>query len=72
MTDMKCPLCGCRNFYLKDAEDEYGTHPFELKNGEIVFKEEHSAEECPNIDAGSVTYCERCTWHGEFQKLKPV
>jgi len=72
MTDLKCPLCGCRSFYIKDAEDEYGTHLFELKNGEVVFRAESSAEDRPTIDSGSVTYCERCTWHGQFKKLKPV
>jgi hypothetical protein len=70
MSEKKCPLCGCQSFYVKDPEDEYQTYAFDLKDGEVVFKEEGSAEELPAVDLDSVTYCERCSWHGEFKNLK--
>jgi len=31
---MKCPVCSCANFYIKDPEDEYETYEFELKDGQ--------------------------------------
>ena len=34
---MKCPICGCEKFYLKDPDDEYETYEFELSDGEVAF-----------------------------------
>jgi hypothetical protein len=34
---MKCPLCGCKTFYLKDPDDEYETYEFELHDGKVAF-----------------------------------
>jgi hypothetical protein len=37
---MKCPVCGSLNFFVKDPEDEYETHEFELKGDSVVFDSE--------------------------------
>ena len=34
---MKCPLCGCKKFYLKDPDDEYETYGFDCESGEACF-----------------------------------
>ena len=34
---MKCPVCGCIKFYVKDPADEYETYEFECNDGVICF-----------------------------------
>ena len=63
---MKCPTCGCVNFYVKDPDDEFETYEFELRDGAVVFQ-------CESTDAlndDTETYCSNCAWHGQFAKLK--
>ena len=34
---MKCPVCGCQKFFLKDPADEFETYDFDLKDGQAIF-----------------------------------
>ena len=67
---MECPFCGCKNFYVKDPDDEYETYEFELKEDEAVFSAEVEASEAPDIVEVTETYCNKCAWHGKFKELK--
>lgn len=67
---MECPFCGCKSFYVKDPDDEYGTYEFDLKEDEAVFTEDVEESEAPEIRDATETYCNKCAWHGKFQELK--
>lgn len=62
---MKCPVCGSKQFFVKDQADEYETYAFDLKDGEAVFSEEPQ-----EVQPETETFCQRCTWHGRFETLK--
>jgi hypothetical protein len=70
MVDIKCPICGCTKFYVKDPDDEYETCEFECKDGEIVFNPEIDKTEQPDIGNETRTFCDKCAWHGNFNELK--
>lgn len=61
----KCPICGSQRFFVKDPDDEYETHEFELAAGQAVFKNEPQ-----DIQAETETYCCRCSWHARFNALE--
>lgn len=69
MTDKKCPVCGCKQFYVKNPDDEYDIYEFECKEGEICFDPEVDASDAPEVDEGTETYCNDCAWHDKFEKL---
>ena len=64
---MKCPICGCLSFYVKDPDDAFETHEFDIKDGEVVFQFDSSGMLNPDTE----TYCNNCAWHGRFVELKP-
>lgn len=70
MTEIKCPTCGCRKFYVKDPADEYETCEFECRDGEIVFASEEAGCGPPELTAATETFCDRCAWHGAFGELE--
>ncbi len=72
MDTAKCPACGCRNFYVKNPEDEFEIHVFTCENGEVCFDEEinESASPPPPIEDETETFCNSCAWHDRFQKVK--
>lgn len=63
---MKCPVCGCLSFYLKDPDDAFETHEFDLKAGEPAFQS--GSIEMLNDDTEA--FCNTCAWHGRFAELK--
>ena len=67
---MKCPVCGCQNFFVKDPQDEYETIEFELQNGRIEFKSAADSSNCPEVHDGTETFCDNCSWHGKLKELK--
>jgi hypothetical protein len=67
---MKCPVCGCPKFYLKDPDDEYETYEFECPKGEVCFDPEVDASCAPTVEEDTETYCNQCAWHDKFKKLK--
>jgi hypothetical protein len=66
---MKCPMCGCQRFYLKDPDDPYETYPFELEDDKVSFDPEVDESDAPTFEDNTVTFCERCAWHGPFQEM---
>ena len=66
---VKCPLCGCEKFYIKDPDDEYETYEFELQDGKVAFGPDVDTSSCPEVCHDTETYCEKCSWHGEFNEL---
>ena len=71
MADAKCPVCGCRKFYIKNPDDPYETCEFECRDGEIVYDPKTGEADRPEIAPDMETFCNKCTWHGEFDRLKP-
>jgi hypothetical protein len=67
---MKCPLCGSLNFFVKDPEDEYEIYEFELKDDSVVFSSETVESGSPEVKSETEVFCEKCSWHDKFQKLK--
>ena len=64
----KCPVCGSRDFFVKDPADEFETYVFQCQDGQIVYDQQ--GESPPEIEDDTQTFCERCAWHGEFCKLE--
>ena len=67
---MKCPMCGCQRFYLKDPDDAYEIYPFELKNDTVHFDPEVDKPDALTVNDETETFCERCAWHGPFQEME--
>ena len=67
---MKCPLCGCARFYIKDPEDEYETYEFAWRDGNVEFSADVDLASCPELGDDTEVFCDQCAWHGEAQKLK--
>jgi hypothetical protein len=66
---MKCPVCGCMKFYVKDPDDDYETYEFESRDGVICFDSDVNDSEVPKIEKETETYCNKCAWHDKFKKL---
>jgi hypothetical protein len=66
---MKCPMCGCRRFYLKDPDDQFETYPFELINGDVSFDPEVEEPDAPDLNEKTETFCEKCAWHGPLKEM---
>ena len=64
---MKCPVCGCRDFYIKDPDDEYETHPFSVSDGTVSFT--HADGASPPVDGTTRIHCDVCTWTGCFDDI---
>ncbi len=67
---MKCPVCGSLNFFVKDPDDEYETHEFELKGQDVVFNPEAAESDSPEVKSDTEIFCEKCAWHDKFEELK--
>lgn len=70
MRESKCPVCGCKRFYVKNPDDEYDIYEFECRDGEPCFADDADPASCPPIAGGTETYCHQCAWHDHFDKLK--
>ena len=67
---MKCPMCGCQKFFLKDPDDEYEVFPFDVSKGEVHFDADVDTDDAPKVDDKTETYCEDCAWHGKLDDMK--
>ena len=67
---MKCPVCGCMNFFVKDPEDEYETYEFDVKKSGVNFHPEVNESDVPEIKEKTQCYCSQCAWNGKFEELK--
>ena len=68
---MKCPTCGCEEFYIKDPDDEYEIYEFTCEEGQVVFSEENDSEDVPEVRDDTEAFCNRCAWHGKFGTFEP-
>jgi len=59
---MKCPVCGCQNFYVKDPDDEYETYACCVSEGAVCFSQPDN--EMPAVDEKTRIFCDTCAWHG--------
>ena len=64
---MKCPLCGCPHFFVKDPEDEFETYSFTCPEGCAIFDAE--IPQGLAVEANTEVFCDRCSWHGPFSAL---
>ena len=69
MSQSKCLVCGCVKFYAKNPEDEYDTYEFECRDGNIS-PDTDPDEAFQKIAENSEIYCNDCTWHDTFGKIK--
>ncbi len=67
---MKCPYCGCVEFYVKNPDDEYDIYEFTCKDGDISFEVEVDENDVPPMNDSTETYCNKCAWHGKMEALK--
>lgn len=67
---MECPLCGCQDFYVKDPDDEFETHGFNVASGEVRFSSDSQEAPPPNVQETIEAFCNRCSWHGKLRELK--
>ena len=63
---MKCPVCGCEYFYVKNPDNPHKYYQFTCKDGETRFSAE---DEVPEITDETQTHCVQCVWQGEYGKL---
>jgi ssRNA-specific RNase YbeY (16S rRNA maturation enzyme) len=70
MVEAKCPVCASHKFFLRDAEDEFEVHDFEIIAGEIVVSPAEAGSQAPPVEDGTETHCSRCSWHGPLGRLK--
>jgi hypothetical protein len=70
MTQSKCPVCGCEQFYLKDPDDEFEVYEFECRDGEVCFAPGPGSAQCPEIDESTEIFCNACAWHDMLEKIK--
>ena len=66
---MKCPVCGCVEFYVKDPDDEYETYEFSWRDGNVEFSSDLDPASCPEVGDDTKTFCDACSWHGSFKEL---
>ena len=70
MTQSKCPVCGCEQFYVKDPGDEYETHAFECRDGAVCPEGDPDGAQCPEITDNTEVFCNACAWHDAFFKIR--
>ena len=66
---MKCPVCGCEYFYVKNPDNPHKYYQFTCKDGEVHFSAEVNEDEVPEITDEIQTHCVQCVWQGEYGKL---
>ncbi len=67
MSEKKCPTCKCKQFYLKNPEDQYDVYECEYKKGGPIFNNE---SEIPfELNNKTEVYCEACAWHDKMDTL---
>ncbi len=67
---MKCPYCGCKNFYVKNPDDEYDVYEFTCNGGDISFEADVDEDDVPQINDSTEAYCNKCAWHGKIETAK--
>jgi len=66
---MKCPLCGCVDFYIKDPDDAYETYGFSWRDGNVEFASDVDSTSCPEVCDDTEIFCDKCSWHGRSKEL---
>ena len=67
---MKCPFCGCQQFYVKNPDDEYETYGFDCESGDVCFDADIDDADIPNLANDCRIFCDKCAWNGNFEELK--
>ena len=67
---MKCPVCGCQNFFVKDPDDEFETYEFQFREGSVEFGSEEDMSLSFIVQDDTETFCDKCSWHGKLKELK--
>ncbi len=68
---MKCPVCGCGKFFVKDPEDHFSMFTFEIKDTRPIFDDPEEEAEAPEVVGETETFCTKCAWHDRMEKLTP-
>ncbi|HSO62067.1 MAG TPA: hypothetical protein VLR50_13625 [Desulfobacterales bacterium] len=55
---------------MKNPDDEFDTREFSVAGGEVSFSADAQDAPVPKVQETTETFCNKCSWHGEFQKLK--
>jgi hypothetical protein len=67
---MKCPVCGCLEFYVKDPEDEFETYELSVADGGVRLAAGGEGPAPVAVVDATETFCNRCSWHGQLKELK--
>ena len=70
MTQSRCPICSCEQFYVKDPDDEFETYEFKCREGQVCFDDGVDADGCPDINDQTEIFCSVCSWRGQLEKIK--
>lgn len=70
MSQSKCPVCGCKQFHVKNPDDAYDIYEFECQDGIVRFDADLDADECPTINEDTEAFCNACAWHDRFDRIK--
>ncbi len=66
---MKCPQCGCQEFYAKDPADPFETYRFMCPGGEDIIPDPDNFGQL-DITLETEAFCDRCSWHGRLETIK--
>lgn len=67
---MKCPVCKCIYFYVKDPENPFIFYNFSIKNEKVVFDPDVDASKAPAVGEETEIFCTQCSWSGKFRDLE--
>jgi hypothetical protein len=70
MSNSKCPVCGCQDFYVKNPDDDFETFEFKIRDNQICFESGIEEGDAPEVVEDTEAFCDRCAWHGKTKELK--
>ena len=65
---MVCPVCKSDHFYIKDPDDEYEIHEFEVRQGKLHFQDAQAGDDASRMAETQEIFCNRCSWHGPLER----
>lgn len=70
MAPNKCPDCGSQGFFVKDPQDQYNISEFDLRDGQVVYKNMETDAAPLEVADDTEIFCDRCAWHDRFTTVK--
>ena len=67
---MKCPVCDCKYFNLKDPDNPYRYYKFKCDGEDVVFEDDVTVDQLDQNGAAMTAHCLQCVWQGSLAELK--